>query len=420
MLKSSRVQPLPTTAQTAGNPDARTDARTRTWAEINLRAMVSNACLLAQTGDTLMAVVKADAYGHGAAPVSRAAEAGANVGHFGVACLSEVRDLRQAKIKGDIYTLSPFLPNEAGDLVRNDAVPFVSSWEQIAALEGVGRSAPFPARCVLTLDTGMGREGFGPNEGAQAWHKAQTLSGVQIVGLATHFSCADEPEGCENETETDAQTQKFAEWVRFLQTQTDFSRLADGRGNRGIWLSLCNSPGVLRANLPPDLHTNPTFGIRGVLSRPGLLLYGIAPHAGALDTLPGLRPVLAWRAKILLVRDLPEGASVGYGKTHTLARASRIATVGAGYADGLPRRLGNVGRVLMDGGGWAHIVGRVSMDQCQIDVTDFGGTSVGDTVTLIGKNETAAQSVWDLAQQIDTTPHEIPCGLGNRVPRLVG
>ena len=381
--------------------------------------LVQNARLLANGNQSVMAVVKADAYGHGAVPIARAAQNAAHIGHFGVACLSEVQELRKAKIHGAVYTLSPFLAEEASGLVQSDAIPFVSSWEQIAALARAGSDAPFPARCILTVDTGMGREGFLQGEAMAAWDTAQTLFGVKIIGLATHFSCADEPEGCQNHEETNRQTAHFADFVRALREKTDFARLSDGRGNRGLWLSLCNSPGMLRAELPPDLRgeSNDT-GICGVLCRPGLTLYGIAPFRGALETLPGLRPVLAWKARITLLRNLPEGASIGYGKTHVLPHPSRIATVAAGYADGVSRRLGNAGFVLMNDGGVTPLVGRVSMDQCQINVTDFPDAAVGDTVTLIGRTKTHTQTVLDLAEQINTTPHEITCRLSRRVPRL--
>lgn len=369
-----------------------------------------------------MAIVKADAYGHGAAPVARAAGKHGGIGHFGVACLSEAQELRRAGIRGEVYTLGSFLPGEAAGLVQNDVTPFVSSFEQVMALHAAGKNAPLPARCVLTVDTGMGREGLLPRDALLVWRETQTLGGVKIAGLATHFSSADEPNPT-GEAETKSQTACFADFVRGLRDTGAFAQLEDGRGNRGVWISVSNSPGIVQAAaLPPDLcgsSSDGSSGIRGVLLRPGLLLYGIAPFQDALQKLPEvLRPALAWRARITLVRDLPEGATVGYGKTHTLRRLSRIATVAAGYADGLSRRLGNRGRVLLPGGGTAPLVGRVSMDQCQIDVTDCPNAAVGDTVTFIGQNETNTQTVFDLAEWMDTTPHEPTCLLSRRVARV--
>jgi alanine racemase len=183
----------------------------------------------------------------------------------------------------------------------------------------------------------------------------------------------------------------------------------------GIWLSLANSPGALRY---PRIDL-PQKGVRGVLVRTGLLLYGIEPYRGAFASpaVSKLEPVLTWKARVSLIRTLPAGATVGYGRTHTLTRASQIATVAAGYADGLPRRLSNSGTVLLQGQRFS-IVGRVSMDQCQIDITDAPRpVHTGDVVTIIGEDGTEQQTAFDIAEAIDTTPHEPTCSLTRRVPR---
>ncbi len=372
-----------------------------------------------------MAVVKANAYGHGAVPIARTLQNAGDTRHFGVACLSEAQELRQVGLRGDLYTLGAFLPREADALLQSDVIPFVSSVEQMDALQAAGLRAPFPARCVLTVDTGMGREGLLPGDALALWIRAKEWTkGVRIVGISTHFSCADEPpEVCTEET--GGQTECFARFVRELLELEGgtFAPLDDGRDNHGLLLSVCNSPGMLRADLPADLMPDGVNGLRGALMRPGLLLYGIAPFRGALDNAPyALRPALSWRARITLSRDLSCGATVGYGKTHTLSRPSKIATVAAGYADGVPRRLGNRGHVLLANGQAAPLVGRVSMDQCQIDITDCdqNAATVGSVVTFIGQSETgnAKQTVLDIAELAETTPHEPTCLLSRRVPRL--
>jgi alanine racemase len=403
----------------------------RTWAEIDLARIARNARAVrgfagaANGGAAVMAVVKADAYGHGAVPVAQALAQQANVAHFGVACASEAMVLREAGIHGDVYTLSPFLPDEAETLLRADVTPMVSSREQLRALAEAARRtrAPFPARCFLKVDTGMGRSGCLPDEARALWTEATGddafVSHLRVTGLATHFADADGPDPAPTERQAGA----FLAFLRTLPApRCSPAALEDGRGNAGLWLTWANTPATLR--LPPPRRTNEAlpFPIRGVLVRTGLALYGIEPYPHAYDNLPdgrNIRPALAWRARITLVRDLPAGATVGYGQTCTLARSSRVATVAAGYADGLPRRLSNLGHVLLRGQRCA-ILGRVSMDQCQADVTDVAAASPvvpGEVVTLIGRDGDETQTVLDIARLVDTTPHEPTCALTPRVVR---
>lgn len=387
----------------------------RTWAEINLEQIKRNVRAIRQetsatpNATSLMAIVKADAYGHGAVPVARAC-AHAGVEHFGVACLSEAALLRAAGITGEVYTLSPFLPHEADEIVRLDLIPMVSSREQWEALARASAHSPRPARFFLKVDTGMGRSGLLSPDARALWRIAQEgPANLRAVGIATHFSCADEPGGL-------ATTQNQA---------AVFARFVDSLGDRdkeGVWLSLANSPAALLRGLPHSAAL--PQGARGFLVRAGLLVYGIEPFRGAFASShhPDLQPALAWRARILLVRDLPAGATIGYGQTHTLLRPSRIATVAAGYADGLSRALSNNGHVLVRGQRFP-LVGRVSMDQCQIDVTSSGASSgaavrVNDVATLIGADGPETQTVLDLAERAQTTPHHPTCALSARVARV--
>ncbi len=408
---SDAAPPRPITLQTR-------DPRTaRTWAEVDLDRIRTNAAALRRwlaptgNGNDLLAVVKADAYGHGAARVALASTA-AGVSHFGVASLAEALPLRQAGISGDIYLLSPFLPEEAEAIVRADLIPMLSSWEQFEALRDASRAAPLPARCFLKVDTGMGRSGANAEAARDLWRRLAELDSLRVTGLATHLSSADEF-GEEAESATRAQAEAFYACATAL-FEEHAARADDGRGNSGVWLSLENSPGALQR----DLRREPLPGVRGHLVRAGLLLYGIEPFRGALADLPEIRPVLTWRARVTLLRDLPEGATVGYGRTRRLARPTRVATLAAGYADGLSRRLSNCGFVLLRGTR-CPILGRVSMDQCQIDVTDVpGGVSLGDAAVLIGEDGENMQTALDLAACVDTTPHEPTCALTRRVPRL--
>lgn len=393
--------------------------RVRTWAEVDLNALLGNireirASLAPETSpDEIMAIVKADAYGHGAVAVSRVCAAG-GITHFGVATVEEALTLRKAGVRGDIYLLSAFLPDEAEAIVRGDLIPLLSSPEHFHALAAAAKSAPLPARAFLVVDTGMGREGMLPGAAHALWNEARTHPQVRLTGITSHLASADE-EGPEGVDATVAQSKRFREFVKSVGST--FAAAEDGRGNRGVWLSLCNSPGAIRRREWPPIPDG-LSGVRGVLYRAGLLLYGIGPYGNALAALPDVRQILAWRARVTLVREMPEGATIGYGRTHTLLRPSRIVTIACGYADGFPRRLSNRG-VVLSRGQTLPVVGRVSMDQTQVDATDARmPVAVGDAVTLLGPDGTGNIPILSFADSIEATAHEPTCYLTSRVPRL--
>ncbi|WP_395092426.1 alanine racemase [Armatimonas sp.] len=347
----------------------------RVWAEVSLEAIAHNFRLLSARYGDVAAVVKANAYGHGLVPVARACvSAGAK--RLCVATLEEGMSLRKAGLSQAIYPLSALLPEEATDCVRADLTPFISSPEFFAAFAAAAKNAPIPARCYLVFDTGMGREGL--NASALRPLRASCPAQVEIVGIATHLSSADEAE--------------------LLPTKAQCAAFAEATVGWPGEVSVTNSPGMLRVEAS-GFH------------RAGAILYGIEPYPGALDECPTLAAMVV-KARLTLVKALPAGATVGYGRTHTLTRDSVIATVPAGYGDGWLRALGNCGFVSVQGQR-CPIVGRVSMDQCQVDITDVAGVSVGDTVTLIGEGITAVE----VAQWAKTTAHEPTTLLNSRVPR---
>ena len=345
-----------------------------------MEAIAHNFRLLSTRYGDVAAVVKANAYGHGLVPVARACVA-AGAKRLCVATLDEGLSLRKAGISQAIYPLSALLPEEAEDCLRADLTPFISSTAFFSAFAQAAQAAPLPAKCFLVLDTGMGREGLSGAElelirkSCPAW--------VELSGIATHFSSADEP-GLEP---TEAQIALFSEALGSWSGET----------------SLTNSPGMLR--------TPSIVGGEGAFHRAGAILYGIAPYPGALDECPVV-PAMTLKARFTLVKALPQGATVGYGRTFRLSRDSIIATIPAGYGDGWLRRLGNQGFVVVRGQR-CPIVGRVSMDQCQIDVTDVPGVEIGETVTLIGEGITALE----VSQWAETTAHEPTTLLNSRVPR---
>ncbi|GAB4460912.1 MAG: alanine racemase [Armatimonadaceae bacterium] len=377
-------------------------ATSRNWVTLNADALRANVCCFgAQLNGAVMAVVKADAYGHGAGVVSRiCAEAGMT--HFAVATVTEAVELRAAVADScpdaNLYLLSPFLEDEAETIAALNLIPMLSSREQLSALQQASLARKTTCRAFLMVDTGMGREGAIPEEALGMWQQSHERPGVSLTGIATHFSSADEPEG---EPMTREQAHRLLEVAHIC-------------GDTSLTLSLHNSPATLLRSRLPDA----VYGWK-MLYRAGLLLYGIEPFRGAFAAMPGLLPVLEWHARVTLVKSLPTGHTVGYGRTHTLIRPSTIATVAVGYADGLDRRLSNRGTLLLQGKRFP-IVGRVSMDQCQVDVTEAPlPVRVGDVATVVGTDGTETQTVLDLAEQAKTIPHTIPCALTRRVGRFL-
>ena len=363
----------------------------RAWAEISLSALSQNyraLSRLAGEGALVAPVVKADAYGHGLIPVARATLA-VGAPCLAVATLDEALTLRRAGVSATLYTLSPLLPDEAEDTVRADVTPFISSPEFYEAFRRAAENAPLPARYWLALDSGMGREGMSL---ADALSLPESPALVR-AGISTHLSSADE----DDLGPTEDQLATFAEQVGTL----------DPSGN--LPLSWANSPAFLRHQV------GVLAGRAGNLFRPGAALYGIEPYPGSVAGL-GLRPALALKASVTLIRELSEGATVGYGRTFTVEKPSRIATIGIGYGDGLSRELSSRGVVLIRGQR-CPLVGRVSMDQCQIDVTALPDVRIGDVATLIGRDgeeELTAAAVAELAR---TTCHAPTTMLTRRVER---
>lgn len=362
----------------------------RTWVEIDPSALRHNAEIsrdLAR-GAAVMAVVKADGYGHGLTEVTRALAPAVEA--FGVATLREALAVRQIVAPGtEVMLLGALLPDEREPALRADLSVTVSGTEEARAYSDLAKGIGSKARIHLAIDTGMGRLGFMENEFAAALPLLSALPGIEIEGLATHFPSADEdPE--------------------FTRGQiARFTALRDAAGIAFRWSHLCNSAGVLG------------FGAAGGnLVRPGLMLYG-APPSGEQKS--DLRPALAWRARITLVRDLPAGTGVSYGRSFVTAAPTKVATLAVGYGDGYPRHLsGNDAEVLV-GGRRCPLLGRVTMDQIMVDVSNTEPPSPGDTATLIGTapGHEDAITASELADRSGTIPWEIFTGIAPRVARVV-
>jgi alanine racemase len=361
------------------------DAR-RCWVEIDGRALRHNFKLLRSlipTATKLMAVVKANAYGHGLAPTARELQR-IGVDWFGVANVAEGRTLREAAVKLPILLLSATLPEEMEAALRHDLTLTISSIGEARALDRVCGRRRRSAEVHFKIDTGMGRLGAWHTEAAAELAKISRLSRVRVTGICTHFSSADD----------DAALTR-AQWKLiepFFAAHPELIRHA------------ANSPAVTRR-----------YGFHGDLVRAGLALYGVAPNPA--DQRLGFRPVLTWKSRVSLVREVAAGRTVSYGATYRLPARQRHAVVALGYGDGYFRLHSQRGHLLVRGVR-CPIRGRVTMDQLILDVTRVPGCRVGDEVVALGAQHRAEVTAWELAREAKTIPWEILTNVGARVPRV--
>ncbi len=359
-----------------------------TWARIDLSAIAANVKVAMRLAGpaAVMAVVKADAYGHGAVPVAQAAlEAGA--AWLGVAIPEEGRLLRQAGIRAPVLVLGPVLPSDAELSVRDALDQCVSDLAQIEALQQAAEAQGREAWVHIKVDTGMGRVGFRPEEMPRVAARLGAAPRVRVRALMTHFADAEAADGAYT-----------AEQLRRFDRAWRACRAA---GLEPPLRHAANSAGLLRA---PEARFD--------LVRPGILLYGYPPCGGA----PPLRPALRLSTRILQLKDLPAGAAVSYGRTFVAPRAARVALLPVGYADGWSRLLSNCGQVLVRGRR-ARIVGRVCMDLTLADVTGIPEVAVGDEVVLLGRQGEEEIGADEVAALQSTISYEVLCTVGARVPR---
>jgi alanine racemase len=330
-------------------------------------------------GGKSLAVVKADAYGHGAVRCAQALEAEAD--GFAVACIEEALELRQAGIRAPILLLEGFFDNEELSLIaEHDLWTVVATPWQVQALAAF--KSPRPLRVWLKMDSGMHRLGLTPEDFRAAWLRLHGLPQVESIVLMTHLARADELDS----SRTDEQAVAFALASRGMQAET----------------SLCNSPGLL--GWP---------ALRGDWARPGLMLYGANPFPVHNTFTDQLRPVMSLRSKIISVRELGPHEPVGYGARFVTERpVTRIGVVAMGYADGYPQFAPNGTPVIVDGRE-CPLAGRVSMDMLTVDLSDHPAADVGSPVQLWGD----APDTSALAARCNVSTYQMLCGV-KRVPRL--
>ena len=368
---------------------ARYNVERTTKAVINLRAISYNVAEIRKRIDNkreLMAVVKADGYGHGAVEVSRAAlRSGAD--SLGVAIPEEGQLLREAGIEVPILVLGLIQPEEAYKVVNFRLAQTVTSVELLDALAQEGYKASTEVSVHVKVDTGMGRIGVKPEDIVSFIRKVKSFKNLSLEGLFSHFSSADE----KDKTCSKRQLQLFEQTLHEIQLA-------------GIGLPkkhMANSAAVL--DLPESYYD---------MVRPGIMIYGLYPSKEVSHSIE-LEPAMTLKTKVSAVKMVPGGTPIGYGRTFITKGKTAVATLPVGYGDGYKRLLSNRGEVLIRGRR-VPIIGRVCMDMCMVDVSDVEGVQPGDEVILFGEDITTEE----VAASADTIVNEVVCTVGKRVPRV--
>jgi alanine racemase len=376
-------------------------ATLRAEAVIDLDAVRANAARVGQiaagSGAALMAVVKADAYGHGAVPCARAAQQ-AGAAWLGTALPEEALELRAAGLTGPILSWlhpvgGPWDALIAADIDVSAYAPWALE-EITAAAQRVGT----PARIQLKADTGLGRGGTQPHDWTELVDlaaKAEAAGHVKITGVWSHFACADEPGHPSIRAQLDAFGQALA--------------VADQAGLRPEVRHIANSPATLTL---PESHFD--------LVRSGLALYGLSPLPDLTPADLGLRPAMTLRGRVALVKTVPAGHGVSYGHSYHTESDTTLALIPLGYADGLPRNSSNVGEALV-GGRRRRVAGRMAMDHFVVDLGDpaaVAAVRAGDEVVLFGPGDRGEPTADDWARATGTLNYEIVTRIGPRVPRV--
>lgn len=364
-----------------------------TYANIDLAALAHNLSNIRERlhqNCQVMAVVKANAYGHGAVEVSRALIQ-QNVTRLAVASVEEGVALRKAGITAEILVLVDLFQKHVEDLLAYRLTPVVTDQRILPLLAKSAAEKNLILPIHIKVDTGMGRLGFSPSDIGPLFDALPSWKSLRVQGLMTHLA------------DSDGEDSAHAE-----QQLAIFQELIDQLKRRNISVPIihaANSASLVRF---PQSHYS--------MVRPGIMLYGYHTLPSGIPC-PDLKPVLSLRSTVVHVRTIRAGGSVSYNRTFVAKRPTRIAVVPIGYADGYSRRLSNNGFVLI-GGKKAPVVGIVCMDMTMVDTTDIGGIQVGDTVTLIGQDGRETIGADDLAEWTGTIPYEVLCAIGSRVPRL--
>ncbi|MBI1740835.1 MAG: alanine racemase [Acidobacteriales bacterium] len=369
-----------------------------TWAEVSLDALRQNfRAVQRHVGEnvSVCAVVKADAYGHGAAPCAQALES-EGAPWFGITGTEEAMALRRAGITARLLLMTGIWKGEEDEVVANRLTPVV--WEpwHVERLEKAAQRRKTLLPVHLKIDTGMTRLGASKEALPNLCETIASSQHLRLEGVSTHFASVRDPE------KTRKQAALFEECLVVLHAS-------------GLWPAL-----VHMANSAAILARSETWK---TMVRPGIALYGYSrtPVTGSTQpgdvTPPPLRPVLSWKTRVIALKEVAAGQAVGYGETFVTQERSRIAVLPVGYADGFHRLLSNRGRVIVRGE-YAPVAGRVSMDLTTVDVSQIPAVEVGDEVTLIGESNGKTVDAREHARICETIPYEILCSISKRVPRI--
>lgn len=386
------------------------------WAEVSLSALAENLARIRKFVNPpeekrkvprkILSIVKGNGYGHGGPQVAKALEK-AGSDWFGVTCTEEGIAVRKAGVRKPILVLTGFWPGEEARLLEYELTPVVHRCEQLAQLEraasraGRGKKRK-SASFHLKMDTGMNRLGIAPADVECFAKQLAKCKHLELGGVFTHFASSEVLTNTRTGEQTQRQEERFYEALKRLR-------------------ALGIDPGLIHlANSAAIVARPETWGD---MVRPGAILYGY--HAGydpaerraELEARLPLKPVMSLRTRIISLRNIPEGAGVGYDETFIAKRPSRIAVVAAGYGDGIHRSLGNRGGVLLRGA-VAPIVGIVSMDVTMIDVTDIPSAAVGDVATVYGVDGEHVRPANVVARGIGTVTSDLLCAVSQRVPRI--
>jgi len=338
----------------------------------------------------LMAVIKANAYGHGMIECARTAlDAGASM--LGVCYASEGIALRNEGITAPILAFGPESANSLSAMIDKDITIGIPSGEMLSKLEQTLSSQKKACKIHIKVDTGMGRIGVPPGKAIKMVEKAWNMPGVTVEGIFSHFPSADE------------ERDSFS--VNQIETFTRILSRLEQRGMRPDIAHICNSAGTLKF---PEAHFD--------LVRPGIMTYGLLPYPGS-ESVMELEPVMSLESRITFIKEVPAGFDVSYSGTFVTKRPSRLATVPIGYAHGFKRFLSNRGRGLVNGIS-VPIAGRICMDQTVFDITDAGDVTTGDSIVLLGKQGDERIPVEEHADYGGTITHEIVTGITGRVSRI--
>ncbi len=366
----------------------------RVYAKINLDCIYANMENMkanVNKNTQMVAVVKADGYGHGAIPIALTIDG--LVEAYAVATIEEAMNLRHHGIKKPIYLLG-FIPDgKIGLAIENDIRFAVFEVLQAEKISKKAKEIGKDAIIHIKLDTGMGRIGFMPNEkSADDVIEISKLDYIKIEGIFTHFAKADEADK--------------AAAHKQLEIYKDFIEKLEKRG-LDIRIKHCsNSAGIIDM---PEANMNEV--------RAGIALYGMYPSDEINKKAVTLYPALELKSHIIYIKEVEENTPIGYGGTFVTKRKTKVATIPVGYADGYPRSLSNKGNVIVNGE-YAPIIGRVCMDQFMVDVTDIHTVGEGDDVTLVGKDGDACITVEEISEVAGTFNYEFVCDLGKRIPRI--